>query len=128
MDEKFKHFVQVNQRFSENNSEDGACEQYWDLPVCTQTSNDIKCSGELYRGCHPNSVDCADCNTGNDRADDKCCFGHLPVEGDNIDHWICNVMDAPTGGISLCTSWFDDGTCGVFETSFYKPEEPETEC
>ena len=76
------------------------CGRYADAPVCTDGSTDVACTGEIYRGCYPGTVDCANDPDGNNN--DRCCFGWGPGNGDNIDHADCYQQDAPYGGISLC--------------------------
>lgn len=76
------------------------CDRYEDAPVCTDGNRDVQCSGERYRGCYPGEYDCADFPGG----DDKCCWGHGPGGGDNIDHARCYEHDADWGS-----------TCFVFD-------------
>lgn len=96
---KLKHFkIIYNNSKSESNSLQGGYDGcgYEDAPVCQDGSKDVECGGERYRGCYPGEYDCADSLR---NLDHKCCWGHGPGSGDNIDHAQCNHDDAGWGHI-----------------------------
>lgn len=99
---EFKHFKIINQSAISGGGYSVQSCGYNDAPVCTNPSQDIKCSGERYRGCYPGGKDCAD-SPGN--PDDMCCFGHFPGGTDNIDHALCRTVDSPWGGFGG-RSWY----------------------